>query len=42
MTRAQKIITWIVLVGSICACLLLFVGLVSLLLRWIMSIWGLC
>lgn len=42
MTHAQKLIAWIVLVGSICACLLLFVGLVSLLLRWIMSIWGLC
>ena len=26
----------------LCACLLLFVGLVSLLLRWIMSIWGIC
>ena len=38
----QKLIAWIVLVGSICACLLLFVSLVSLLLRWIMSIWGLC
>ena len=42
MTRAQKLIALIVLVGSICACLLLFVGLVSLLLRWIMSIWGIC
>lgn len=42
MTRAQKLIAWIVLVGSICVCLLLFVGLVSLLSRWIMSIWGLC
>lgn len=41
MSKVQKAIAAVVGVGSLLAVLLLFVGLCSMLARWMLGIWGL-